>query len=110
MTLSTQQQMLVEQRLVNDKKSTAVAYLLWAFLGGLGAHRFYLGRTGSAVGQLLLFVLGWLLLAVMVGLVLLIALGIWVLVDAFLIPGMVEADTVARRARIGTEVGLMTGA
>ncbi|WP_342621698.1 NINE protein, partial [Pseudomonas aeruginosa] len=24
------------------------AYLLWFFLGGFGAHRFYLGKTGTA--------------------------------------------------------------
>ena len=31
------------------KKSAVVAYLLWFFLGGLGVHRFYLGRTGSGI-------------------------------------------------------------
>ena len=30
-----------------NKKSVGVAYLLWAFFGGFGAHRFYLGRSGS---------------------------------------------------------------
>ena len=30
-----------------NKKSIGVSYLLWFFLGGLGAHRFYNGRTGS---------------------------------------------------------------
>lgn len=32
----------------------SVAYILWFFLGGLGGHRFYLGKTGSAVGLLIL--------------------------------------------------------
>jgi len=31
-------------------KNLLAAYLLWFFLGIFGAHRFYLGRTGSAVG------------------------------------------------------------
>ena len=31
-----------------NAKSTGIAYLLWFFLGGLGVHRFYLGRGGSA--------------------------------------------------------------
>ncbi|TMV06375.1 TM2 domain-containing protein [Ruegeria sediminis] len=109
MALSTQQQLLVEQRLSNDKKSTGVAYLLWLFLGGLGGHRFYLGRTGSAVTMLILSILGWATVAFMVGLVLLIPLGIWLLVDAFLIPGMIREDAEAKRARIANEVAVMSG-
>jgi TM2 domain-containing membrane protein YozV len=38
-----------------QKKSTGAAYLLWFFLGGLGGHRFYLGQTGTAITQLILF-------------------------------------------------------
>ena len=37
-----------------QKKSAVIAYLLWFFAGPVGAHRFYLGRTGSAV---MLFIL-----------------------------------------------------
>jgi TM2 domain-containing membrane protein YozV len=73
-----------------QKKSTGVAYLLWFFLGGLGAHRFYLGQTGTAIAQLVLFVLGWLTVIIFIGVLLLAAVGIWLIVDAFLIPGMIE--------------------
>ncbi|TNC52834.1 TM2 domain-containing protein [Rubellimicrobium rubrum] len=110
MVLSTQQQMLIEQRLQNDKKSTGATYALWFFVGFLGGHRFYLGRTGSAVAQLVLTVLGWLTLVLGIGLVFLLAVGVWVLVDAFLIPGMIEADTAAKRTRISMDVGLTTSA
>ena len=110
MALSTQQQMLIEQRLQNDKKSTGAAYALWFFVGFLGGHRFYLGRTGSGIAQLVLTVLGWLTLMLGIGLVFLLAVGIWVLVDAFLIPGMIEADTAAKRTRISMDVGLTTNA
>lgn len=73
----------------SNKKSTGLAYVLWFFLGSLGAHRFYLGRTGSAVGMLVLCILGWLTVWMMgLGLIFLIPLGIWLLVDIFLIPGM----------------------
>ena len=45
-------------------KSKTVAYVLWFFLGGLSAHRFYLGKYGSAILYLLtgqLFGIGWII-------------------------------------------------
>jgi len=72
------------------KKSIGIAYLLWFFLGGLGIHRFYAGQTGTGIAMLILFLLSSILLAVGVGLVGLLVLGIWLFVDIFLIPGMVE--------------------
>lgn len=73
-----------------NKKSQGTAYLLCIFLGGLGAHRFYLGKTGTGVGQLALWVLGWLTFFITW-----IPLGIWVLVDLFLIPGIVREANMA---------------
>lgn len=32
-----------------NKKETWVAYLLWFFLGGLGVHKFYLGKMGMGI-------------------------------------------------------------
>lgn len=74
-----------------NKKSAGVAYLLWFFVGLLGAHRFYLGRTGSGIGLAVLTVLSALLTVVVVGAFGLLAAAVWVLIDAFLIPGMVQA-------------------
>lgn len=68
-----------------NKKSAGVAYLLLIFLGGFGAHRFYLGQTGTGVVQLMLGLLGWLTLFLTW-----IPLGIWLIVDLFLIPGNVR--------------------
>lgn len=81
---------MMRTQLVYDanRKSVGVAYLLWFFLGGFGAHRFYLGHIVSGAIQLMLFVLGWLTVWVVIGAVPLIVVGIWWLVDAFLIPGM----------------------
>lgn len=70
-----------------NRKSAGVAFLLWFFVGGLGGHRFYLGRTGSAIAQLLLGLLGW--LPLFLGW---IALGIWLIVDLFLISAMVTEE------------------
>lgn len=86
--------MLIEQRLTNSKPSAGVAYLLLIFLGLFGAHRFYLGRTGSAVAQLLLtisvigFVISW----------------FWVFIDLFLIPGMIREKQDAERQRLTVQM------
>lgn len=100
----TQERILIEQRIANDGKSLVVAYLLLFFFGGFGAHRFYLGRTGSAVAQLLLCIAGWLTLMIAVGGVLLVVLGVWVIVDIFLVPGMIQAQKEAMRQRLTQEL------
>ena len=41
-------------RHVPELKSTGFAYLIWAFAGGLGAHRFYLGRPHGVTMLILL--------------------------------------------------------
>lgn len=72
-------------------KSIGFAYILWAFLGGFGAHRMYVGRVGSGFGQLALLIGSVVTLKVVVGLIGLIVLSIWWVADAFLIPGMIRA-------------------
>lgn len=57
-----------------EQKSTGTAYLLWFFVGALGAHKFYLGKTGT--GVLYLLTLG--------------LLGFGLLYDLFTIPAQVE--------------------
>lgn len=73
-----------------EKKSLLVAYLLWAFLGYVGAHRFYLGRPLS--GVLMLALSGIVLLVTLVSFGLLSFLwfivAVWWFIDALLIPGM----------------------
>lgn len=84
--------------------------MLWFFLGGFGAHRFYLGRTGSAVGMLLLTIFGVLTAYFLIGIALLLAVGIWWILDAFLIPGIVTKQVEERRALIAAEIALTTQA
>ncbi len=71
-------------------KDMAVAYVLAVFLGGFGAHQFYLGNTGAAVTQLILTLVGAVTSWLFVGAVLLFAVMVWVIVDLFLIPGWVR--------------------
>jgi TM2 domain-containing membrane protein YozV len=70
-----------------NKKSVGVAYVLWFFFGGFGAHRFYLKKNKTAAILLLATIVGAVTSMFGVGLFILGAVGIWVLVDAFLIPG-----------------------
>ncbi len=110
MALDTQQQMLIEQRVSNDAKSPLLAYMLLIFAGGLGIHRFYLGRGGSGVAMLLLLILGILTTPILVGFALLLALGIWMLVDLFLIPGMVTEQRDALRRKLQADMQSYQGA
>ncbi|MFN3661738.1 NINE protein [Yoonia sp.] len=105
--MDTQQQILLEQRVANGKKSLGVAYLLLFFLGGFGAHRFYLGRMGTGFAILFLVWGGVLLSAILIGIPMLIIGGIWVLVDIFLLPSMVELDTQRLRATAAQEINAM---
>jgi TM2 domain-containing membrane protein YozV len=81
---------LIERAYV-PRKTMGTAYLLWFFLGGLSAHRFYLGFRISAIIQMLLTPLGYAMLLTKspVGLLAVPAAGLWILADAFLIPSMV---------------------
>lgn len=74
------------------EKTLFTAYLLWFVLGQLSAHRFYLGRTSSAVTQVCLWLVSCLMLVggFTLGLVGLLANAIWVIGDAFLMPGLVR--------------------
>lgn len=73
-----------------EKKSLLAAYVLWFFLGYIGAHRFYLGRPLS--GFIMLAISGVTLLLTVVSFGVLgflwFAIGLWWLIDALLIPGI----------------------
>jgi TM2 domain-containing membrane protein YozV len=89
-------------------KSMVVAYALWFLLGGLSAHRFYLGYATSGAVQLCMLVGGIVLILgggsavdaatawIAVGMIL--ASTVWILFDVFLIPGMVRRGSAGRPA------------
>lgn len=107
--LDTAQLVLFESEIRKKSKNMWAAYALWYFFGGFGAHRFYLGRKGSAIGQLIVGLIAFFalitfyvmllqdalaykeeyststLVPVIIAIIFGIALGIWVIVDAFLV-------------------------
>lgn len=85
-TLSTEDLILIEQRVTNAKKSVGAAYLLWLLTWFVSGHRFYLGRPISAILQILSYF-------VLLGFV-------WLVIDAFLIPGMIRDSTDSERQRL----------
>lgn len=94
MAMTTAELSLVEQRVSNDGPSVAVAYLLWFFLWFVSGHRFYLGRPGTAILQILSYF-------VLIGF-------IWALIDAFLIPGMIRDRNNEIRHRVMTELSTLS--
>lgn len=93
MALDLAQKTYVEARLANEGPSLTLAYFFWLALGLVSAHRFYLGRTGSAILQIIsyFFVVG----------------VIWFIIDAFILPRLVHERQDEVRRRIASE--LLTG-
>lgn len=52
--MSDNQKMMFQSKYLSEKKDTTTAVLLALFVGGLGVHWFYLGRTGKGVLYLLM--------------------------------------------------------
>lgn len=92
--LSSEDLQLLSSEMTKKSKSSGTTWLLWVFLGGLGGHRFYLGKTGSAVAMLL--TLG--------------GFGIWTLIDLFLINGMVKNTNEKIESEIISEIRLIKNA
>lgn len=90
--LTHDERMLVNMELQRKGKNIVLAYFLLALFGTLGVHRFYLGRSGTAIFQLVLTIFGWMTVWFIVGFVPLITVGIWLIVDLFLIPKIIERD------------------
>lgn len=97
--LSIEEKKLVLQEVESESKSTLTAYLLLFFLGMFGAHNFYLGKPGAGTSQLILSILGYLTTLIFIGFIPLTIVGIWVIVDAFGIPGKIEKHKLKLREK-----------
>lgn len=70
-------------------KTTGTSYILWLLLGGIGAHKFYLGKTGMGILYLSLAFLGAVTWLFFMGWLFHIPLLILLLIDLFTIPSQV---------------------
>ena len=68
-----------------QNKSRTIALLLVLFLGFFGIHNFYLGRTGIAISQLILGIIGYATVTILIGYLPLIVVAFWSIVDLILI-------------------------
>ena len=74
-------------------KSKIAAGLLALFLGGFGAHNFYLGYTGKAVVQLVCMILGILTACFVVGYFVVLGISIWAFIEMIMIfTGTINRD------------------
>jgi TM2 domain-containing membrane protein YozV len=64
-----------------SSKSRLAIVLLAFFLGHFGAHRFYIGKIGTAVAMLILTIVGYATIWLLFGFIFLGAVWIWNLID-----------------------------
>lgn len=64
-----------------EQKSMILAVILALFIGSLGIHNFYLGKTGRGITQLILSVIGWLTTFLYIGYIPLTIVFIWVVIE-----------------------------
>lgn len=83
----------IELRTDEETKAPFQAYILWFFLGWLGAHRFYVGRGKSGLAMLLLTLS-------MVGFPISF---FWWLADSVRLGGLLQEDRDLVRDRIARE-------
>lgn len=86
---------------MRHQKNLITAYILWFFLGALGAHRYYLSHNKTATAMIVLGIAAllshffWPIVAVYIA---------WWLFDALLIPGYVDAEQDHSMIQIVTEL------
>lgn len=73
-----------------NKKSAGVAYLLWFLFGGLGIHRFYLGKNRTGAALLSITVISLFLMAILIGFITIWISVIWWFIYLFLVGDMVR--------------------
>lgn len=72
--LTIEEQILLNQEVKMQSKNVIVAYIVWATTGIIGGHRYFMGKTGSAIAMTLIVLLTFGIGA--------IATATWAIVDA----------------------------
>ena len=102
--MSSTRELVIEQRVANEAKSPFVAYRLAILLWGWGAHRLYLGRYMSGLVMLAMWGIGWLTAPILIGWLPLALVALWMVIDLFLIPGMIREDRAVIRQKLLSEL------
>jgi TM2 domain-containing membrane protein YozV len=84
--LSTDELTYIEHQVINDAPTVGMGYVLWLVLGLFSAHRFYMGKSGSAVLQIMSYF-------VVIGFA-------WWIIDGFRMERMVEERKDQLRGRL----------
>ena len=103
--LSDHQMAVLQSEMEKHRKSAGWAYVLFFFLGTLGIHKFYIGKTGWGVAYLILGIVGWFSMFLFIGLssdsergmgagiiaiIFLSVLAVLFLIDLFTIPRQIR--------------------
>lgn len=94
--LSLNEKIFVDLEVQKDKKDSTLTWLLWWIGGVIGAHRYYHGKTGTAIAMTLIT-----LLTFGIGL---IVTGIWALIDLFFISDWLREDQIEVEKKIINQV------
>ncbi|GIU67261.1 TM2 domain-containing protein [Candidatus Phycosocius spiralis] len=93
MEITEAEMIAIDLRVDEETKSPFQAYVMWFFLGWLGAHRFYVGRGKSGLAMVVLT-------CSVIGLPISF---LWWLADSVLLGGMLQEDRERVRDRIARE-------
>ncbi len=91
--MSPEQRIYFQTQFAGERKDPTVALLLTFFLGGFGAHQFYLGRVGLGIVYALFC---WTLIP-----------GLIALVECFLIRGRVRTFNEVKAGELASQVKML---
>lgn len=96
---TTQELQLLSSEMENRKKSAGTSWLLLLFFGGFGAHRFYLGQPGVGIAMICTWLISWFMLF--------IPIAIWILVELFLLSGLIREANMRTEKEVIDKIVLM---
>ena len=100
---------ILQERVKEHRPSVVIAYLLWAFVGGLGLHKFYIGKYPQGVVYLVSWGFGMALITSggsgsSIGGLIILGVFIALIVDLFLLPSQIREYTDEKRGDIAQQL------